>query len=306
MTIIRCFDLGGSGLKTCVYKLTEGKYFKKIIDTTNLGHMEPNDDPPIWIRKKIQNLDKEIDSNYSFSFCLAGLDKLWGESSNKLPKTESMSSLFYIPKNQVYQIKDQESHLLAALSTLNSIEHPIANICIGTGIAISMTNKHGKVIKEKTLDNQFNNQKFWDLNSRSKSSSIKQLWFSLTTKGLDELENRLGKTEGLNKYRTRWENFINEEFLNYFEKEEKPKMLILSGGVTDKNHEKFIPFSCGIEKVIAGPKDAGLLGAAFHVFNYLPYKVLIFRKQIVFEISKIFVQKNHTILSYHNKNINIF
>src|SRR5438876_10663469 len=106
---IRCFDLGGSGLKTCVF---DNDLEEPVVQ--NLGKSEVLDIAK-WIRKALPTLEVEINQETCFSFSLAGLDKLTnsGHNFDNRRDFESISRLFKLSPERVFTQTDGDAHLLA-------------------------------------------------------------------------------------------------------------------------------------------------------------------------------------------------
>ena len=105
-----------------------------------------NMDPSLWIRLKIPTLDQEIIDGNIFSFCLAGLNKIWEDS--KVPdiyKGKSIGKILNI-KTNIYEVQDGVSNLLASMGSIQENMHPIFNITFGTDIAFGATDNEGHIM----------------------------------------------------------------------------------------------------------------------------------------------------------------
>ena len=155
------FDLGGSGLKLCIYtfKRSYSKMFK-------LGYWNKESLPDL--NKMVNNavskmdFDQYIHKGAYVMFSLAGTNKIWDPKLRKKlsvkplyedKKYHNMYNLFDIPKHiRLSGITDNSSHFWGNVSTLNDIYNTnilnksvILSIPIGTGINMKLKSR-GKLI----------------------------------------------------------------------------------------------------------------------------------------------------------------
>src|SRR5262249_16855175 len=79
---IRCFDLGGSGLKTAILTYNDNnKSMTLATEQHQLGKCPDDMKISTWVREQLKkivhaDLDAEIKAGYRFGFSLAGLPRL--------------------------------------------------------------------------------------------------------------------------------------------------------------------------------------------------------------------------------------
>lgn len=255
---IRCFDLGGSGLRTC-------SYISGNQALQGLGNLEvsEHDDIAKWIRKTLPTLEQEISEGFAFSFSLAGLDKLskTGQLHTKY-KRESVdiAKLFNLPRKRVFALNDGDAHLLASRTCLSITEFPQINFCVGTGVGIGMYDEIGRQVPEHELSNKLGKD-VWDLAVADPSALKKEVWFALSALGYKELQEK-DPANARNRFEDRWSTFLQDQIFKALQ--QMPKTITFSGGVvefSDLFGSRRTLLDCQIRK---GPKHAGLLGAKFH------------------------------------------
>lgn len=275
---IRCFDLGGGGLKTAVVFYDDtNKTMHLISPVFNLGKCPDHISVSTWIREKLQSiasadLDAEIQSKYLFGFSLAALDKL----RDKPVKTSDISILFNIPSDVVGTIDDGAAHLLASLKTLKKKlpKGRIWNVSIGTGVGFGFTNSKKEIRPSADLKTFFD-QDAWTV---KEPLTQQQIWKAGGSKeGFDKIV--ANGSEGGNKkafkiFAARWKAFIKQEIINRSTNPEKswgaPAAIVFTGGHIEYHGNTLVKElkAQGIEvPVFAGPKNAGILGAAWNVVN---------------------------------------
>src|ERR1700722_6840080 len=118
--MIRCFDLGGGGLKTALVKY-DGQRMKIQGHLYQLGKCPDDQHVDEWARQKLKeihvNLDEEVKKNYRFGFSLAGLDKL----RKREVYTHDMHKLFKLPQERVHAVHDGKAHLIASLHAVKHL-----------------------------------------------------------------------------------------------------------------------------------------------------------------------------------------
>src|SRR4051794_15317313 len=109
---IRCFDLGGGGLKTALVIYDAQSKMMEVGTIYKLGKCPDHKDVSDWAREKFKefdsDLDQEVNQGYRFGFSLAGLDKL----RQKPLSTWDVSDVFNLPRNKVTSLHDGNAHLL--------------------------------------------------------------------------------------------------------------------------------------------------------------------------------------------------
>jgi hypothetical protein len=258
MIKIRCFDLGGGGLKTCLF----ANEIPSMME--NLGKA---DNQPIatWIRRKVATLDAEVDDGTIFSFSLAGLDKLPISSHNQGIKSnsESISQHFSLPSGRVFTQEDSDSHLLASRVVLGITKFPQLNFSIGTGIGCGMYDANGMQVKLKDIKAALGCSP-WDLITDS-SASQKIAYFALAKDGFNELVSRHGES-ALAKFENRWLKFLKHVFLPKLRLANwvQPLEITLTGGIVDNNALWLGSYDVDGSRIQKGPEQAGLLGARLY------------------------------------------
>jgi len=261
---IRVLDIGGSGVKTTKLKFSDDLILQVNI---NVEHFPDPDWANFtqWLHKN--NL---IDSQYI------------GISSAGFIKSDSIVSLFRIggwinkpiiddikelsPNAKVYILNDAESHLMAHAKMY---DNPQMSISLGSSLGFAISNNEGKIIRPTDNMN-------FDLGAVKipTSAKNKQVWWALGSKGLKELQNNLGETEGVIQYGYRLGSFLTD-ICSVF----RPKTVVFSGGITQRwwetfsnytinefNHQK--PDWLDPPKFIKSPygKNAALIGIGKHVY----------------------------------------
>jgi len=273
--IIRCFDLGGGGLKTALIKYQNG-IPKLISKVSQLGKCDDNQHIHKWIREKvielnIGNIDTEISQNYFFSFSLAGLDKL---RSRKV-KTIKMYKLFKLPKKKVKQIGDGNAHLLASLKMIKHIpKGRIWNFSIGTGVGMGFTNKRKKIKPEIAIKLFFDTDNPWHvLMPRTKQA----VCTSGSAIAFDKILKKQNKSNAITEFAKRWKSFIEDQIIhNENASWGKPDTIIFTGGIIEHHDNKLVKKLKQLNikvNVLTGPKYAGLYGAGWNIISDYYQKV---------------------------------
>ncbi len=251
----RCFDLGGGGLKTCIYGMGEGN----CNGISNIGVSE-HDDVAHWIRERIPTLDTEVCGDFVFTFSLAGLDKL--SKSRRIENcrdSQSISQLFRLPLARVATLNDGDAHLLASRTHLMIDKFPQINFSVGTGVGIGMYDEVGNLVPEFQLTRMLG-RSIWDFITDC-SASKKHAWFALAKNGYEELCVQ-DPTNAQSRFVNRWIKFLQHKLLPALSYE--PSTVTFTGGIIDAYNmfeESRNLQGCHIMK---GPRDGGLLGAKYH------------------------------------------
>ena len=112
---VRAFDLGGSGLKTCIFSTVpddKSLVLVQISTVKNIGTCPTQKSLATWLLECINTLQTEIDRGWYFAFSLAGLDKLWssgkveGHMLSSCTDKDKIAKLFGLPANRVYACGD--------------------------------------------------------------------------------------------------------------------------------------------------------------------------------------------------------
>jgi len=250
----RSFDLGGGGLKTCIYH--NGVQNPQCF--CNLGVSE-NNDIDRWIRERLPRLAQEISEGTVFSFSLAGLDKL---AKTQLPNDrdpESIAKLFELPVDRVYALSDGDAHLVASRTCLSITEFPQINFSVGTGVGIGMYDNGGQQVPEDELISELG-KPVWEFVIDC-SASRTTAGFALGSRGYKKLE-RQDPSTARSLFEERWRKFLKDQF--YSALGLVPKTITFTGGIVD--YANLFSGSQTLEgcQIQRGPNDAGLLGAMLH------------------------------------------
>lgn len=274
---IRCFDLGGRGLKTAIVVYDANtKTMTLTSPVLLLGQCPDHMQVSSWVRKQMRSvasadLDKEIRSGYLFGFSLAELQKL----RCKAVPTSDVSQLFKIPSHLVGSIDDGGAHLLASLKALN-LKLPKGNIwnfSLGTGVGFGLTNAEHEPRPYKDLI-LFFKQEPWTVREPLTKQCI---WLTGgSTGGFDRilLSQQGVKKKAFEIFASRWKAFIDQEIIKRSLDSEKswgaPAAFVFTGGHIEHHGDGLIQalMAQGLAlPVFNGPKNAGILGAAWHVIH---------------------------------------
>lgn len=264
--LIRSFDLGGGGLKTAL--LTYDTNIKKmdwVEEPMQLGKCPDHQEVRQWIREVLQeklqkNLDAEVEAGYVFGFSLAGLNKL-----RLLPlHTSDMSILCDLPTDQVVCIGDGAAHLIASLHFLgdNLPKGSIWNFAIGTEIGYGHADDHG-VTKFGYLYKLFdeNDRGVWIACGKKAKLCGGRSFDQILMKNVGDIETSFSEFTAI------WKNYLD---LIFPQMKEMPSAIIFTGGQIDFYQGRLIKELCKLDvrvPIFQGPKNAGLLGAAFHAIT---------------------------------------
>jgi hypothetical protein len=275
-TCIRCFDLGGSGLKTALLSYDKStKEMKIISEQIQLGRCPTDKKVAEWARGQMKtlahvDLDAEVTKGYLFGFSMAGLDKL----RKKPVKTGDMSKLFNLPSKKVGSIDDGSAHLLASIKTLKDLpKGRIWNFSVGTGVGFGFTNSNHDVCSTDKLKKFFGDTNSWDL---KEPTTKKAVWEACGSKdGFDKIVTNITKTandEAFKIFAKRWKAFIETQIIKrsktFKHKWGNPSAVVFTGGHIEHHGDRLIKElnKRGLKvKAFEGPKNAGLHGAAWNV-----------------------------------------
>lgn len=270
---IRCFDLGGSGLKTALVAYDSGQQTIKIQGSVSqLGKCSSDEKVSKWVRRKLKemagcDLDKEVGSGYLFGLSLAGLDKLKKGhlESNDIPK------LFKLPKDRTGYGSDGNAHLQASLKSVPHLpEGRIWNIALGTGVGFGFTNSKKEPKPSGDLKIFFGREAY----NAEEPTTGKGIWEAGSGPAFDKIVDKNGhKADGkaFKQFAVRWKAFIEKQILERCDKEGKdwgkPNAIVFTGGHIEHHGDKLIQQlrKLGLKiPVYAGPNQAGILGAAWN------------------------------------------
>ncbi len=215
---IRVIDLGGSGLKTTV--------FKGSLVTRNLMNLSPVSIKKPDYKNFIPWLEKEgfFDSdNYGIS--VPGIVTSTGKVKfshttgwqNKALQKELQDHL----NREVLVLNDAEAHLLAHLDFDG---HPQMCITLGTSLGFASTDHRGKLFRAGDSANFEVGQ--IPLVTRA---SNKQVWWALGSDGLNELQQDQGEVDGAKQFGYRLGIFLASHVAVY-----RPATIYLAGGIAEK------------------------------------------------------------------------
>jgi hypothetical protein len=287
---IRIFDIGGSGVKTA--KINLNSYAKYILDNEITHYPNPdwNDFVP-WL-----NNNKLLDCN------VIGISSAGFIENNRNIKLCSIANWTnkqivneikaYNPSIKVFLLNDAEAHLMAHEQifpgSFSLVEEPIneswgifpfpapyMSLSLGTSVGFAMSNKNGMIFRPP--DNMNFDIGALKIPTRAKNNEV---WWALGSHGLQELENNLGKEQGVIQYGYRLGAFLLN-ICGIF----RPKTVILSGGIIENNWDKFrFPIHNEFEhgkpdwlefpEIVQSPfgKNAGLIGITNYVIKNLNSK----------------------------------
>jgi hypothetical protein len=264
---IRCFDLGGGGLKTALVRYDSEKNSMSIEgEAKKLRKCPDNKEISVWVREKL-DLDSEKDNGFLFGFSLAGLDKL----RVKPLSTWDVPTLFELPKEKVSSIYDGGAHLIASLQTLKDLPKNgrVWNIALGTGVGFGFTNSKHDVKPSKDLK-EFFGCEAWDV---IEPKSKKAIWEAGSAVVFDKILEQKGnnKDNAFEEYADRWNGFIQDKLVNGADWG-KPQAVVFTGGHIEGNKDRLVEILNKKEnlkvKVFQGPNEAGLIGAAWTAKNH--------------------------------------
>ncbi len=274
---IRSFDLGGGGLKTALFRYDAHAQDMVWVEPAILLHACPDGvEVSVWIRARLKEvkgieLDDEIAAGYYFTFSLAGLSRL----KNGVLPYEDVSVLFRLPPDRVRCIDDGAAHLISSLHSkdLHLPRGVIWNFSIGTAIGWGFTDSNHQVRNFVDLWNFFGNTP-WHV---KESRTGEDIWIACSGKyGLEQLikENKgIGDDKVFLEFAARWKGYIENSIIDCAKKKNTengfkiPSAIIFTGGVVDMYGERFlqaIQYHGMQIPVMIGPKQAGLLGAAWN------------------------------------------
>jgi len=279
-TYVRVYDLGGSGLKTALLSFDKSTQTMTWIEPkSQLGKCPDYMEPDLWIRSRMQELlnkklDEEIRSGYEFGFSLAGLNKL---RRSKPLSTTNLSLLFRLPHDKVRCIDDGAAHLVASLNTLKDLpKGPIWNFSIGTGVGTAFTDSNHTIRNLSDLFKFFGCAP-WMVTEPGTGLGV---WKACGSQfGFDQIvANNSGVADesAFLEFASRWKAYIQSQVLGADKTGSLdkswgiPTAIVFTGGfidtygnrLVDKLHELKITIP-----VYTGPKNAGLLGAAWNTVN---------------------------------------
>lgn len=270
-TNIRCFDLGGGGLKTALFSYYYSTNEMKIEQSeVKLGKCPGAEKVEDWIRERMNengmDLDNEVKLGHLFGFSLAGLDKL---CDNSQVETDNMSILFKLPEHKVSIISDGSAHALASIKMLKGIL-PIGqiwNFSVGTGVGFGLTDSKHDLQSCETVGHFFNNQKPWRVLEPTTNTNVGKACSSQT--GFDSIVSDITgspNNEAFEIFANRWKAFIETQIIARAKMNQDgfgdPSAVVFTGGNIDYHGDRLIQEinKLGIKgiKAYKGPNNAGL------------------------------------------------
>lgn len=267
---IRCFDLGGGGLKTALVKF-DGRKMHIKGDVKSLGKCPDDQHVDEWVRNKLKeihvDLDKEVKEGFKFGFSLAGLDKLRSKPVSK----HHMHDLFKLPSDKVAATDDGKAHLIASLHTVKNLpQGRVWNIALGTGVGFGFTNS----LKEPKPTEDL--KKFFECAAweAKEPKTGKGIWEAGSGPAFDKIRSNCGSSDkAMDEFSSRWSAFIDKQIIERSKDGKdwgKPSAIVFTGGHTEHHSGKLVKSLA--EKntkvsVYQGPAQAGILGAAWNVID---------------------------------------
>lgn len=274
ITYVRCFDLGGGGLKTGLVsynsKTGEMKLEEKEVQ---LGKCPSNKKVKEWVREKmiekeIGNLDTEYQNGYLFGFSLAGIEKLW--EGNKTLEQGNMQQLFNL-KERVSWISDGSAHTLASAKMMEGKQKSgnIWNFSVGTGVGMGFTDASNKLHTDDELKKFLGTEEPW--NAKVPSAGNKPVYQVCSSKKFDDILKRKSVDEAFGELARGWASFIQTQIIERGEVNgEAPTAIVFTGGNIDHYPDRLVNEinKQGLKiKAFEGPKNAALVGAAWRAIE---------------------------------------
>lgn len=272
--LIRSFDLGGGGMKTALIQYDEeSRKMNFIGDVFQFDKCPDDQEVADWLRERMRevagiDLDQEASQGYLFGFSLAGL----GNKLRVKPVGNyDVPILFNLPMPRVKVIDDGNAHLIASL-VMHRDRFPdvvIWNFAIGSGIGFGCTRDGRKIIRRDALKLNFYQHSQWVETKCVGSGSL----CPAKDDGFDAivLANNGVVDEGCYKeFALRWSAFIKRNLESCDDLVQEPSPIVLTGGYMDFHAEGFMEALGELKiltTILVGPKNAGLLGAAWHVIH---------------------------------------
>lgn len=268
---IRCFDLGGGGLKTALVKYDGHKIYLKG-HVKSLGKCPDDQHVDQWVRKKLKemahvDLDKEVKQGYKFGFSLAGLDKLRSKPVSKA----KIDQLFNLPSDKVSALDDGQAHLIASLQTVQGLPAGrVWNIAIGTGVGFGFTNSKKE---PKPADDL---KKFFDCSAweAKEPTTGKAIWEAGSGPAFDRIRSSCASNdEAMNEFSARWKAFVEKQIIERSKDGKdwgKPAAIVFTGGHTEYHSGQLVNSLKNTDvkvSVFQGPAWAGIVGAAWNVID---------------------------------------
>ena len=273
---IRCFDLGGSGLKTALFKYdSHDRKITMITTSSLLGKCSDGQEVHSWMRETIKanqlgNIDREIDKGYLFGLSLADLGNRLRKLQEKGVKTMNISELFQFPADRTGYISDGSAHLLASIQKIKKLpEGRVWNFSIGTSVGISFIDRDLKTKSEDEIKAYFG-QDPWTVQEPTTQEPI---WKAGSAKAFCTILEKSDKQidASISKFAERWQGFIQKKIIESPNNSlGKPAAIVFTGGHTEHQEGRLVKKlneSSLQVPVFEGPKHAGLYGAAWQVLK---------------------------------------
>ncbi len=257
---IRALDLGGSSLKTAVFT-SDGVLIDGSIEyftNPDWHHFET------WFGDRIQLSAQSVGiACAGFVDTSRGFVKLF-RTGGWIDKELRIDMEQHFPGTKVAVLNDAEAHLIAHLDLY---DHPQVCVSLGTAVGFAMSDTSGTIVRPADGYN-------FDLGQITlpTSATDKHVWWALGSRGLGELQQRMGDAEGAHHFGYRLGAFL-ATICGIF----RPKVVVLSGGIVASwyslvedsvktEFERSCPDWLDPPRLIASPYGelAGLQGAAKH------------------------------------------
>jgi predicted NBD/HSP70 family sugar kinase len=266
---LRLIDIGGSGLKTAILKLSNIQSLAPQIESRHFD--KPNwDDFAGWLAQQ-GLLDSEVLGISCAGFItLDGIVKLCrvaGWRDKPLVRETQMQA----PGTQVFLLNDAEAHLMAHMEESRC---PMLNVALGTSLGFAMADANGQLVR--ALDGLN-----FDLGEipLPTSAAEKKVWWALGSAGLAALQKQHGGEAGAAQFGYRLGAFL-ATLCGLF----RPKTIVLSGGITahwwdhfhstmETEFSQSIPAWCPTPTLVRSPfaRDAALIGMALYSARQIEY-----------------------------------
>ena len=214
----RLFDIGGSSVKTVRFHNLQQAVLENTFEVKHYNK-------PDWANfTNWLNNTELLDSDVIGISCAGFIEadkqikmfRLGGWRDKKLVDEIKL----ILPNAKVFLLNDAEAHLIAHQGLY---ECPQMSISLGTSVGFAIADKNGNIVRTLADIN-------FDIGAMTipTKSSNNQVWWALGSNGLGELQNNLGKLEGIKHYGYRLGAFL-VNICSIF----RPKTVIISGGIVE-------------------------------------------------------------------------
>lgn len=268
---VRAFDLGGSGLRTGMFKIhycdAETIQGLELVPSSSahLGQVDPGVSPAKWIRKKIPALDKEH-GNVLMGASIAEVKKLF--KGQKVPPDLKGAGLFETLgiKHHVHAtVHDSFGHLFGTLhqgllvddrgvpENITEVKHPMIHFAFGTGATFLVTTSSGEIKAMSDFKKMLGGKPAWNYPVVCEDGKVRGLSRAFGGSSHGGPGNEARQTR-------RFKHFVFKQLVPRIlaAGNTPPKTISLSGGAAR-----------GLEVgYMRGPKEAGLCGAALYAVKH--------------------------------------